>query len=175
VNVPAPPTHLVLVGMMGAGKTTTGRALAGRLGWPMRDCDTDLEGRAGRTGAELAATDGVERLHQLEEELLLEALDTPGPLVVTAAGSIVTSERARQVIGSRAAVVWLDAPIDELEARMAADSHRRPLDRPAAEALLARRHAQLVEVADLRLDARAPTDDLVERIVDTFDLHHHHP
>jgi shikimate kinase len=165
-----PPTHVVLVGMMGVGKTTTGLALAARLGWPLRDCDVDLEERTGRTGAELAATEGIARLHQLEEEVLLEALAAPGPLIVTAAGSVVTSERARQVVARGATVVWLDAPVDELVVRMSSDTHRRPLDRQAARALLVRRHALLAELADLRLDARALTDDLVERIVDAFDL-----
>jgi shikimate kinase len=162
----APATqHLVLVGMMGVGKTTTGLALAARLDRLLRDCDRDLEARVGMTGAELAAARGVEELHRLEEEVLLDALASDGPTIVTAAGSVVTSERVRQRLAERATVVWLDAPIGELTVRMAADAHRRPLDPPATEALLARRREHLAEVADLRLDARAPTDHLVAAIV----------
>jgi shikimate kinase len=168
--VNAGSSHLVLVGMMGVGKTTTARALAARLGWPMRDCDLDLEERTGRTGATLAADEGLAQLHRHEEELLHDALADDGPLVITAAGSVVESSWAREELARSATVVWLDAPVDELVRRMAADTHRRPLDRPAAEELLARRQAHLVEVADLRLDAREPTDVLVDRIVEAVEF-----
>jgi shikimate kinase len=163
-------SRVVLVGMMGVGKTTTARALAARLGWPMRDCDLDLEERTGRTGAALAAGEGLEQLHRHEEELLHDALAAEGPLVITAAGSVVASARARDELARRATVVWLDAPVDELMRRLVSDTHRRPLDRPAAEELLARRKTHLLEVADLRLDAREPTDALVGRIVDALGL-----
>jgi shikimate kinase len=167
--VNAASSHLVLVGMMGVGKTTTARALAARLGWPMRDCDLDLEERTGRTGAFLAADEGLAQLHRHEEELLHEALADEGPLVITAAGSVVESSSAREELARRATVVWLDAPVDELVRRMASDTHRRPLDRPAAEELLARREAHLVEVADLRLDARETTGALVDRILEVVE------
>jgi shikimate kinase len=168
--VSAASSHLVLVGMMGVGKTTTARALAARLGWPMRDCDLDLEERTGRTGAALAADHGIAQLHRHEEELLHEALSDEGPLVITAAGSVVESSSVREELARRATVVWLDAPLDVLLRRMASDAHRRPLERPAAEELLARREAHLAEVADLRLDAREPTDALVDRILEVVDL-----
>jgi shikimate kinase len=161
----ATPAHVVLVGMMGAGKTTTGLALGRRLGWPVRDCDLDLEERTGRTGHEVAAAAGVEELHRHEEEVLLEALSSAEPSVVSAAGSVVESDRGRRLLAGRATVVWLDVPVDELVTRMASDTHRRPLDRAAAEALLERRRALLSGVADLRLDARTPTPELVAEIV----------
>jgi shikimate kinase len=157
--------HVVLVGMMGAGKTTTGLALGRRLGWPVRDCDLDVEERTGRTGQHVAAHAGVAELHRLEEEVLVDALSGTDPTIVSAAGSVVESERGRRLLAGRATVVWLDVPVDELVARMASDTHRRPLDRAAAEELLERRRSLLSGVADLRLDARAPTEALVERIV----------
>jgi shikimate kinase len=165
VNAGPPPTHVVLVGMMGVGKTTTGAALAARLGWPLRDCDVDLEARTGSTGAELAAGAGLDRLHELEAGILLEALTVPAPLVVTAAGSVVGSERARSELAARAKVVWLDAPVGDLVVRMASGAHRRSLDAESAAVLLAERRADLEALADLRLDARATTDELVDRIL----------
>jgi shikimate kinase len=164
VNPQPRPTHVVLVGMMGAGKTTTGLALAARLGWPLRDCDVDLEDRTGSTGADLAASEGIVRLHELEEEILLEALAMPPPLVLTAAGSVVGSERARTTL-AQAMVVWLDAPVDDLVVRMASSPHRRTLEGDAVAALLAERRADLASLADLRLDARSSTDELVDRIL----------
>jgi shikimate kinase len=165
VNPPVRPTHVVLVGMMGAGKTTTGLALAARLGWPLRDCDADLEDRTGSSGADLAASEGIARLHELEAEILDEALAMPAPLVITAAGSVVSSERARRQLARRATIVWLDAPVELLIDRMASGPHRRTLEGDAAATLLAERRADLESLADLRLDARLPTDQLVDRIV----------
>jgi shikimate kinase len=161
------PTHVVLVGMMGVGKTTTGMALAARLAWPVRDGDVDLEVRTGRTGAEIAAEDGLPRLHELEEEVLADALSAPAPLIVVAAASVVASPRARELLAATT-VVWLDAPVDELLTRMGSGTHRRPVDRPATRDLLADRRAALEELADLHLDAQAPTDELVDRIVATL-------
>lgn len=157
--------HVVLVGMMGSGKTTTGWEVARRLGRPLRDCDTDVEAREGRTGAEIAASDGVDHLHALEEQVLLDALTDDVPAVVAAAGWVIEAERSRCAMRDHALVVWLDIPIDELLPRWAASNHRRPMRRDAAEGLLARRRVWYEELADLHLDAREPTAHLADRIV----------
>lgn len=164
----APPQIIVLVGMMGAGKTTTARALAARLDWPLIDSDVVIEERTGRTGAALVADVGVGALHRLEEDVLLESLVSGGPAVITAAASVVTSIRAREALAEHATVVWLDAPVDELVDRMPAGRHRRPLDRESVATLLAARRAYLAEIADLRLNARKPTDELVDAIQRTL-------
>lgn len=161
--------HVVLVGMMGSGKTTTGRAVAERLGCPLRDCDADLEAREGRTGAEIAAREGIDHLHDLEEEVLLDALAADEPAVIAAAGWVIEAERCRRAMTERATVVWLDAPVDDLLLRMATSAHRRPLERDDAQALLARRTAWYAELADLHLDARDPTDELADRIVEAVE------
>ena len=167
-QVQEPPQIIVLVGMMGAGKTTTARALAARLDWPIIDSDVVIEKRTGRTGADLAADVGVGELHRIEEDVLLESLAGGGPAVITAAASVVTSSRSRQALVEHATVVWLDAPVDELEERMAAGKHRRPLDRESVATLLAARRGYLAKIADLRLDARRPTDELVAAIQRTL-------
>lgn len=157
--------RLALVGLMGAGKTTTARALSRRTGWPVHDSDAEIEARTGSTGAELSATEGVGALHRLEEEVLVETLEADGPAIVTAAGSVVESATARRLLTTGATVVWLDVPTDEMVRRMATGSHRRSLDRDAAAALRSTRERLLAEVADLRLDATRPTDDLVDEIL----------
>ncbi len=157
--------HIVLVGMMGSGKTTTGWAVAAELMRPMLDCDGELEARVGKTGSQVAATQGVDVLHELEEEVLLDALDEARPAVIAAAGWVVEAERCRDAMRERATVVWLDAPVEELLSRMATSDHRRSLERCSADTLLARRHVWLEELADLHLDSREPTETLVERIV----------
>ncbi len=157
--------RIVLVGMMGSGKTTTGRAVAAELKWPLRDCDAELEARVGTTGARVAARQGVDVLHELEEEVLLDALGGDGPAVIAAAGWVVEAERCRDAMREGVTVVWLDAPVDELLSRMATSDHRRPLERSSVDTLLAHRRAWLEELADLHLDARETTETLVERIV----------
>lgn len=159
------PRHVVLVGLAGAGKTTTGAALAARLDRPLRDNDADVEGRAGRTGAQLAAVEGVDALHRLEEEVLLAALAADTPAVITAAGSTVASTRCREALRRRALVAWLDLPAEHLSGRVTTGTHRRPLEPVTLSALATQRRGWFEEVADLHLDASRPTDELVEAVV----------
>jgi shikimate kinase len=152
---------------MGVGKTTTGHALAAQLGWALRDSDIDLQERTGMSGAEVAERYGVDALHRLEEDVLIVALAEQAPTVITVAGSAIASERCRQALQQRAVVVWLDAPVDDVVARMAQETHRRPIPRQELETLLSQRREHLADVSDLRLDARRPTDVLVAQILDT--------
>lgn len=154
--------HGVIVGMMGAGKTTVGRLVADRLGWPHRDSDQDLEARTGLTGSEFASAHGVDALHDLEEQVLLEALAQPTPTIIGAAGWTVESERCRRVLADRALVVWLELPITELLRRMDSGGHRRSIDPAEFEALRSRRELAFGQIADLRLDARRPAGELAD-------------
>jgi shikimate kinase len=158
--------RVVLLGMMGAGKTTTGAALATRLGWTLHDSDAELEARAGATGAVIAAERGVAALHELEARILLDALEEEDPTVVCAAASVIEDQRCRAAMASSTLVVWLDAPIDALVRRVPTGLHRRTQAPQAAAASLEARKRGFAAVADLRLDATAPTDELVEGIVD---------
>jgi shikimate kinase len=158
--------RVVLLGMMGAGKTRTGVALAARLGWSLHDSDAELEARTGTTGAVIAAEQGVAALHELEARILLDALEPKDPLVVCAAASVIEDHRCRAAIASSTLVVWLDAPIDVLVRRMPTGVHRRTQAPQAAAALLEARKRGFAAVADLRLDATSPTDELVGSIVD---------
>jgi shikimate kinase len=157
--------HVVLLGSMGVGKTTLARALGERLGRPVRDNDADLESRTGRTGADIAATEGVEVLHDLEAGLLLDALVAGPPRVIAAAASVVDAEACRTALAGRATTVWLDAPAEALARRRTGGTHRRHVTPGAARALDDRRRARLAAIADLRLDARLPTPEQVEHVL----------
>jgi shikimate kinase len=165
-----PVDRIVLVGFMGAGKTTVGAALAGRLGWPHRDCDRDIEALTGSTGAQIVAADGVDSLHQLEEAVLLGALADPARCVVSAAGWVVESTICRLAMARRAAVVWLSLPTDDLEIRMASGSHRRPVSSDQLVGLVARRGPVLQAIADLVVDARSSVEEIVDEVVRRFEL-----
>ena len=158
--------RVVLLGMMGAGKTRTGSALAARLGWTLHDSDVELEARTGTTGAVIAAEQGIAALHELEAQILLDALEADGPTVVCAAASTIDDDRCRAAIASSTLVVWLDAPIDVLARRAHSGPHRRTQTPQAASASLEARQRYFAAVADLRLDATARTEELVESISD---------
>ena len=122
-------THLVLVGMMGVGKSTVGRIVAAELDRPLFDSDEMIEARTGRTVRENWSTDGEEVFRALESETLLDALAAPEASVIAAAGGVVLSEVNRTALrGADAHVVWLLADVDVLVERVRNGMHRPLLD-----------------------------------------------
>jgi shikimate kinase len=115
--------------MMGVGKSTVGRALASELGRPIFDSDEMIEERTGRTVREIWITDGEPAFRALETEVLLDALASPDPSVIAAAGGVVLSEANRQALrGPDAHVVWLCCEVDVLVDRVRSGGHRPLLD-----------------------------------------------
>lgn len=159
------PRHVVVIGLMGAGKTTVAEAVARHRGWPLRDSDADIEAAIGRTGRELAASDGVDALHRWEEQVLLDALALDDPQVVAAAGWVVESARCREAMARSAVVVWLRVGEDELRRRMAGGRHRRPLTPAELDAMVARRNPMMAAVADVVIDADGARDDVVAAVL----------
>jgi shikimate kinase len=155
--------HLVLVGMMGAGKSTIGRATAERLGWPYVDNDELVRELSGTAAPAIAASRGVDELHRLEVEALFEVLRRPGPLVAGAAGFAVTDPAAVRLLRDRATVCWLRARPATLRARIGDGAGRRDDARSDAwlERTAAEREPAFAAVADLVLDVDARSvDDL---------------
>jgi shikimate kinase len=123
---PAIPRHIVVVGLMGAGKSEVGRRLAARLGRPLRDSDRDIESRTGLTVRQLRDRDGVDAMHALEAKHLIDTLATREPNVISAAASTVDVRECREALKAPdVVVVWLRASPDVLARRFAsADKHR---------------------------------------------------
>jgi shikimate kinase len=120
-----PLRHVVLVGLMGAGKSTVGRGLAAGLGWRWQDSDAQIEAATGLTARELRDRDGVDAMHDLEAAQLLHALAEPGPSVISAAASVVDAETCRTaLIAPGIAVIWLRGSPAVLATRVSAGDHR---------------------------------------------------
>lgn len=121
--------HLVLVGLMGSGKSTVGRIVAERLGRPLFDSDAMIEQRTGRTVREIFADEGEPAFRTLETAALVDALATDTPAVIAAAGGVVLRDENRRALAdARARVVWLRADPATLVDRVKAGMHRPSLD-----------------------------------------------
>ncbi|HUF33530.1 MAG TPA: shikimate kinase [Acidimicrobiales bacterium] len=167
-----PDTHIVLVGMMGSGKTTVGSLLAGRLDRELIDSDAQVEARSGRTVREIFETDGEPAFRVLETEALAAALASETPAVIAAAGGAVLDPANRQRIADAGEVVWLDADLATLT-RRATDGDHRPLLADDPEATLARmaeeRRPLYHDVADHEVDvADCGPEQAVERILEAI-------
>jgi shikimate kinase len=115
--------RVVLVGLMGSGKTTLGRILAGRTGWPYHDNDDLLARAFGGTPRELLARRGEKEMHADEAEALKLGLRQPAPCIVGAAAVTVLDAASRARL-RRAVVVWLRARPETLVRRAAGAAHR---------------------------------------------------
>jgi shikimate kinase len=129
--------RLLLVGMMGSGKTTVGRLVAGRLGWAYLDSDAQVVAETGRTVAEIFADGGEEGFRAEESRVLAEALAGVVPVVVSVAGGAVLSEENRALLARSGTVVWLRADPATLAARLGSGAGRPLLDGDPAGALRA--------------------------------------
>jgi shikimate kinase len=146
--------NLVLVGPMGAGKTSIGRRLAERLGLRFADADHDLELRAGASVTTIFDCEGEAGFRARERTLLAELLAGEGLLVATGGGAVLDAEN-RALLRARGFVVWLHASVETQLRRLAHDRSRPLLQRDDREAALrqlaAQRAALYAEVAELRL------------------------
>ncbi len=163
---------VVLVGLMGTGKTTIGRLVAHRLAVPFVDGDDALERQTGHTARELLAIEGAEGMHGAEARVLLDALDAPGASVIAAAASVVLDPEIRARLGEpapggarRVFVIWLRAEPHWLAERVrrVAGAHRPFVDRDAG--VLVRQHAERArlyqEVASLVVDVTGRDEDAI--------------
>jgi shikimate kinase len=151
--------HVVLVGMMGSGKTRVGEQLAARLGAAFVDSDEQIERLTGRTVREIFEADGEAAFRTLEAEALAAAVRSPARSVIAAAGGVVLDPANRELLRRAGTVVWLRARPEVLAARVREGDHRPLLGDDALGALR-------------RLDAeRGPLyDEVADAVLDVGDL-----
>jgi shikimate kinase len=159
--------HVVIVGAMGAGKTTVGRGLAQRLGLAFFDSDDQICELRGVDAARIAADEGVEALHRLERQVFWDAFRSSNPSVIAAAASVIEYEEVRDVLqGVRC--VWVDADEETLQLRRASATHRREITNDEAS-LLARRRPLFAACADVRVDTGSVDEhDAVSVVVEAI-------
>jgi shikimate kinase len=151
------PRNIVLIGFMGSGKSTVGRELQLRLGYPLVDMDQVIEQRAGKAITAIFEDEGEEAFRAMETALLRELADAAAPRrIISTGGGVVGRDENRELLRSMGYVVWLDAPLKAIMERTS-KSRQRPLlhtEDPATRIreLMALREPLYQETAHLKLD-----------------------
>ncbi len=160
---------IYLVGFMGCGKTTVGRALARRLGWRFADLDEDIEASQQMSINEIFDRFGEDEFRRLEHEALkrrVADIARGAPWVLAVGGGCFAQNRNYELISDNGISIWLDAPLDMIRARIA-HSSSRPLARDPEkfeELYHARRPAY--EKADYRIEVGpGGSPEAVEKIL----------
>jgi shikimate kinase len=160
--------NVFLVGMMGTGKTTVGNLLARQLGYTFVDTDEVIEKTTGKTINQIFADEGEEKFRQIESEVLSQ-VSAHTKLIVATGGGIVL-RRFNWSYLHHGMVIWLDAPVDVLMARLENDTTRPLLQNgnpaQALQTLLDQRKNLYAE-ADLhiRISANDTPEQIVSRII----------
>jgi len=163
-----PRRTIVLVGLMGAGKSKVGRRLALRLGLPFSDSDPEIEAAAGETIEEIFANRGEQVFRDGERRVIARLLAQPVQVLATGGGAFM-DPMTRSLIGRRGVSLWLRADLDILVARVLRRNHRPLLKRGDPRVILAelmeRRHPIYAE-ADLTVDSGAGSPEVtVNRLI----------
>lgn len=176
--------HVVLVGLMGTGKSTVGRRIAAKLGRDFVDADEVLVDRVGRSIAQIFEEDGEEAFRDLEADVLQALLTGDRPTIIASGGGVVLREVNRKsLLEPGVTTVWLTATPAFLASRVSPKPHRPLLstDEPTVD-VLTRLHEErgplYAEAADLTVDVQpfhrdddSPRNALADRIVELVVAH----
>jgi shikimate kinase len=163
---------IVMVGMMGAGKTAVGRALAARLGVPFLDSDHEIEAAANMTIPEIFARDGEPFFREKETQVIARLLQEERGILSTGGGAFL-AERNRDLIAEYGTSVWLNADLDVLWNRVRHKDTRPLLRTPDPRATLEGLYNQRVPLyakADLAVmsDGVSSIEEMVDKVLDVL-------
>lgn len=147
---------VVLIGMMGAGKSSVGRRLAAVLGLPFADADTEIERAAGMSIEDIFRCHGEPHFRDGEERVIRRLLSGP-PTVLATGGGAFMSERVRDEIAARGVSVWLRADLDLLMQRVSRRDNRpllKTADPRGTMARLLEQREPVYALADVTVDSR---------------------
>ncbi len=163
-----PCRSIVLVGLMGAGKTKIGRRLASRLGLPFFDSDEEIESAAGETIEEIFANRGEAVFRDGERRVIARLLAGPVHVLSTGGGAFMDAA-TRRIIAARGVSIWLRADLDVLFARVLRRTNRPLLKTPDPRAVLAElidRRYPIYAEADITIDSgNGPPDATASRAI----------
>ncbi len=162
--MPEPPERVVLVGFMGAGKSTVGPLVARELRWGFLDMDNRIEERAGRAIADVFRDEGEPAFRALELAVAEEAASREH-LVIAAGGGAFAQPATREILQQGAVTVWLRCPPETLEARIPADDVRPLAANRAIMRLLLTEREPSYQLADVVVEASEGTAETVARRV----------
>ena len=163
---------IVLIGMMGVGKSSIGRRLGSRLGVPFVDADTEIEQAAGMSIADIFTRHGEAAFRSGEARVIARLLNS-GPQVLATGGGAVMNEATRALIKERGVSIWLSAELDLLLRRISKRKAERPMlqtNDPAATLrdLLTTRQPIYAQ-ADIIVQSRdVPHDAVVTEIIEAL-------
>jgi shikimate kinase len=153
---------VVLVGMLGAAKSSIGRRLAARLGIPFVDADAEIEAAAGMSIPEIFAKHGEPYFRAGEARVIARLLES-GPQVLATGGGAIMDARTRELIAAKGISVWLKADVEVLIRRTKRRGERPLVDR--LKTLLPQREP-FYALSDLTIQSREePHDAIVEELV----------
>jgi shikimate kinase len=162
---------IVLVGMMGAGKSTIGRRLSARLRLPFLDADMEIEAAAGMSIPDIFETHGEPHFRDGEARVIARLLGS-GPVVLATGGGAFMREETRSRIGSRAVSIWLKADADIIMKRVKRRADRPLLQTPDPSATVGRLIEEREPVyrhADLTIWSRdVPHEKIVDECIDAL-------
>jgi len=168
---------LVLIGLMGAGKTTIGRRLANRLDVHFIDADLEIEKAAGCTIADIFKKFGETHFRDGERRVIARLLND-GPQILATGGGAFMNEQTRTAIHKKGISIWLKADIDVLMKRVSRRSHRPLLQNDDPQAVMQRLMDERYPVyaeANLTIDSKeGPHDAVVDAIIHALDRHMTH-
>jgi shikimate kinase len=162
--------NVVLVGMPGCGKTTVGRALSAKLGWPLVDSDQRIVEREGRSINDIFASNGEPYFRNVESEVIFDVLSGQDQVVATGGGAVL-AERNREAMSRGGLVVRLYAPIETIIERLREDKSRPLLAGDMEERLrgLAKAREHAYDFAHVMVDTTEGTlDDVVGKIINAL-------
>ncbi len=164
-----------MVGMMGAGKTAIGTALAKRLHVPFLDSDAEIVKAADRSIAEIFERDGEAFFRDRESEVIARLLDGP-PCILSTGGGAFLREDNRAMISEKGAALWLRAELELLWQRVKHKTTRPLLHTPDPRATLAeiqQARDPLYAKADIIVDAEfgLSIDQMTDRVIETLARH----
>jgi shikimate kinase len=169
---------IVLIGLMGAGKTTIGRRLAKQLNQDFVDSDAEIEEAAACSISDIFVIHGEGIFRDLEKRVIKRLLEQPNTVIATGGGAWMQPE-IREMIKQKALSIWLKADLETILERVEKRDHRPLLQtgdkRTTLQGLIDQRYPTYAEADLIVQSGDGPHENVVEKVIDVIHNHYQHP